>query len=68
MRGATVEGSRNAAIIAAIVALAEALDMETTAEGIESHDQLDLITRSVQPLNDQLGWSTHGWKRPSKAT
>ena len=43
VRGATVPGSRNGAIIAAIVALAEALDMETTAEGIESHDQLDLI-------------------------
>ncbi len=43
VRGATEPGSRNGAIIAAIVALAEALDMETTAEGIESLDQLDLI-------------------------
>ncbi len=43
VRGATVPGSRNGAIIAAIVALAGALDMETTAEGIESLDQLDLI-------------------------
>ena len=43
VRGATLPGSRNGAIIAAIVALAEALDMETTAEGIESFDQLDLI-------------------------
>jgi len=43
VRGVTVPGSRNGAIIAAIVALAEALDMETTAEGIESFDQLDLI-------------------------
>ncbi|MBL9069224.1 MAG: EAL domain-containing protein [Sphingopyxis sp.] len=43
VRGATVPGSRNGAIIAAIVALAEALEMETTAEGIESLDQLDLI-------------------------
>ncbi|WP_067734698.1 putative bifunctional diguanylate cyclase/phosphodiesterase [Novosphingobium naphthalenivorans] len=43
VRGATEEGSRNRAIIAAIVALAEALDMETTAEGIETHDQLDLM-------------------------
>jgi len=41
--GATEEGSRNKAIIAAIVALAEAVDMETTAEGIETHDQLDMI-------------------------
>ncbi|WP_411340700.1 EAL domain-containing protein [Sphingopyxis sp. J-6] len=45
VRGATVPGSRNAAIIAAIVALAEALDMETTAEGIESLDQLDLVRK-----------------------
>ena len=43
VRGATEPGSRNGAIIAAIVALAEALDMDTTAEGIESLDQLDLI-------------------------
>ena len=45
VRGATEPGSRNGAIIAAIVALAEALDMETTAEGIESLDQLDLIRK-----------------------
>jgi diguanylate cyclase (GGDEF)-like protein/PAS domain S-box-containing protein len=45
VRGATVKGSRNGAIIAAIVALAEALDMETTAEGIESLDQLELIRK-----------------------
>ncbi|MCY7280984.1 MAG: EAL domain-containing protein [Sphingomonas bacterium] len=43
VRAATLPGSRNGAIIAAIVALAEALGMETTAEGIESHDQLALI-------------------------
>lgn len=43
VRGATEPGSRNGAIISAIVALAEALGMETTAEGIESLDQLDLI-------------------------
>ncbi|KTE17353.1 EAL domain-containing protein [Sphingopyxis sp. H115] len=45
VRGATEPESRNSAIIAAIVALAEALEMETTAEGIESLDQLDLIRR-----------------------
>ena len=43
VRAATLPGSRNAAIIAAIVALAEALGMETTAEGVESHDELALI-------------------------
>ena len=43
VRAATLPGSRNGAIIAAIVALADALGMETTAEGVESHDQLALI-------------------------
>ena len=43
VRGATEPGSRNGAIIAAIVALANAMNMETTAEGIETIDQLDLI-------------------------
>ena len=43
VRGATEPGSRNSAIIAAIVALAEALNMETTAEGVETLDQLSLI-------------------------
>ncbi len=43
VRAATLPGSRNGAIIAAIVALAEALGMETTAEGVESQDQLTLI-------------------------
>jgi diguanylate cyclase (GGDEF)-like protein len=45
VRAATLPGSRNSAIIAAIVALAEALGMETTAEGIETHDQLALVQR-----------------------
>ena len=43
VRGATMEGSRNGAIIASIVSLAEALGMETTAEGVETLDELDLI-------------------------
>jgi diguanylate cyclase (GGDEF)-like protein/PAS domain S-box-containing protein len=43
VRGATEPGSRNKAIITAIVVLARALDMETTAEGIESMDQLAMI-------------------------
>lgn len=37
--------SRNGAIVTAIVALAEALGMETTAEGIETTDQLELIRK-----------------------
>jgi diguanylate cyclase (GGDEF)-like protein/PAS domain S-box-containing protein len=47
VRGVAIPGSRNRALIAAIVALAEALDMETTAEGIESFDQLEMI-RTLQ--------------------
>jgi diguanylate cyclase (GGDEF)-like protein/PAS domain S-box-containing protein len=43
VRGATMEGSRNGAIISAIVSLAEALGMETTAEGVETLDELDLV-------------------------
>ncbi|MCB2059704.1 MAG: EAL domain-containing protein, partial [Novosphingobium sp.] len=43
VRGATMAGSRNGAIIASIVSLAEALGMETTAEGVETLDELDLV-------------------------
>jgi diguanylate cyclase (GGDEF)-like protein len=35
--------NRNAAIIRAIVTLAETLDMDTCAEGVETHDDLQLI-------------------------
>ena len=45
VRGATEPGNRNAAIITAIVSLAGALGMETTAEGIEALDTLDLMRR-----------------------
>jgi EAL domain-containing protein (putative c-di-GMP-specific phosphodiesterase class I) len=54
VREATLPGSRNGAIIAAIVALAEALGMETTAEGIEYMDQLALI-RGLRVSHVQ-GW------------
>ena len=43
VRGATAKGNANAAIIASIVRLAEALGMETTAEGVETLDELELI-------------------------
>ena len=43
VRGATQRDTRTKAIISAIVTLADALDMETTAEGVESFDQLELI-------------------------
>ena len=43
VRGAAKTGSRNAAIIRAIVTLAESLGMDTTAEGAETHDELTMI-------------------------
>ncbi|QGP80267.1 EAL domain-containing protein [Sphingobium sp. CAP-1] len=43
VRGASIKGSRNSAIIKAIVNLAEALGMDTTAEGAETQDELELI-------------------------
>jgi diguanylate cyclase (GGDEF)-like protein len=43
VRGAAIPGNRNAAIIRAIVALADSLGMETTAEGAETPDELALI-------------------------
>ena len=43
VRGAAQKGSMNGAIIASIVSLAEALGMDTTAEGAETHDELALI-------------------------
>ncbi len=43
VRGATEEGSRNGAIITSITSLAEALNMDTTAEGVETLDELELV-------------------------
>ena len=45
VRGAAALGSRNAAIVRAIVVLAESLAMETTAEGAETLEELALIRR-----------------------
>jgi predicted signal transduction protein with EAL and GGDEF domain len=41
--GAAVSGNRNAAIVKAIVTLANTLNMETTAEGVELLDEIELI-------------------------
>jgi diguanylate cyclase (GGDEF)-like protein len=43
VRGAASTTNRNAAIIRAIVTLAETLAMDTCAEGVETHDDLQLI-------------------------
>ena len=43
VRGATSDTNRNRAIIGAIVTLANTLNMETIAEGIESFDQLQML-------------------------
>jgi diguanylate cyclase (GGDEF)-like protein len=43
VRGAKAEGSSDAAIIRAIVTLADALKMETTAEGVEAQDEIAWI-------------------------
>lgn len=45
VRGATEEGNNNAAILSAIVSLAEALNMETVAEGVEAKDELELVSK-----------------------
>ncbi|WP_380782039.1 putative bifunctional diguanylate cyclase/phosphodiesterase [Sphingomonas sp. R86520] len=43
VKGAAELGNRNAAIIKAIVTLADTLGMETTAEGVEIQDEIDLV-------------------------
>jgi diguanylate cyclase (GGDEF)-like protein/PAS domain S-box-containing protein len=43
VRGATDPGNNNAAIITAIVSLANALAMTTVAEGVEAMDELELV-------------------------
>lgn len=43
VKGAAEPGNRNAAIIKAIVTLADTLGMETTAEGVEVQDEIDLV-------------------------
>jgi len=43
VRGAASPTSRNSAIIRAIVTLAESLKMDSCAEGVETHDDLNLI-------------------------
>jgi diguanylate cyclase (GGDEF)-like protein/PAS domain S-box-containing protein len=44
LRGAMDKGNRNVDLIGAIVALANALGMQTVAEGVEAMDELKLVT------------------------
>jgi diguanylate cyclase (GGDEF)-like protein/PAS domain S-box-containing protein len=44
VRGSTEPGNNNAAIISTVVSLAHALEMDTVAEGIESQDELELVS------------------------
>jgi diguanylate cyclase (GGDEF)-like protein/PAS domain S-box-containing protein len=43
VRGATEKGNNNPAIMSAIVSLANSLNMETVAEGVETKDELNLV-------------------------
>jgi diguanylate cyclase (GGDEF)-like protein len=43
VRGAAATGSTSEAILRAIISLAQSLKMDTTAEGVETHDDLRLI-------------------------
>ena len=43
VRGCTEEGNNNGAIVSAVVRLADALNMETVAEGVETQDELEAV-------------------------
>ncbi|NVE93848.1 EAL domain-containing protein [Altererythrobacter lutimaris] len=45
VRGSCEPDNNNAAIISSIVSLADALDMETVAEGVETKDELELVKK-----------------------
>lgn len=45
VRGSTESDNNNAAIITAIVSMAQALKMDTVAEGVEAQDELELVTQ-----------------------
>ncbi|MEM1052590.1 MAG: EAL domain-containing protein [Pseudomonadota bacterium] len=44
VRGCAVEDNNNSALVSAIVSMAKALKMETVAEGIETKDELAMVT------------------------
>lgn len=43
VRGCTEDGNNNGAIVSAVVSLAQALKMETVAEGVETKDELEAV-------------------------
>lgn len=45
IRGVTEPNSRNVSIIRSVVTLAKGLNMTTVAEGIEAHDELDMMRK-----------------------
>ena len=63
VRGASSSLNRNGAIIRAIVTLAESLDMDTTAEGVETHDDLNLIRElGVSQVQGYIFGKPVGWQ------
>jgi diguanylate cyclase (GGDEF)-like protein len=63
VRGAASSVNRNGAIIRAIVTLAESLDMDTTAEGVETHDDLQLIRElGVSQVQGYIFGKPVGWE------
>lgn len=55
VRGCSAEGNRNEAIISSIVSLAQALGMDTVAEGVETKDELAAVTeKGVSLLQGML--------------
>ncbi|WP_298333862.1 EAL domain-containing protein [uncultured Erythrobacter sp.] len=44
VRGCSAKDNNNSALVSAIISMAKALKMETVAEGVETHDELGLVT------------------------
>ena len=64
VRGAASTTNRNSAIIRAIVTLAESLGMDTTAEGVETHDDLHLIRElGVSQVQGYIFGKPHAGRR-----
>ncbi len=69
VRGATIAGNRNAAIIKAIVTLADTLGMETTAEGVEVQDEIAADPRPrLQPHPGLCLWQAGARRRGASSS